>query len=274
MSKDLTVDALSPEQAAFASAYVDTGSAIEAYTVAYNPADSRVAGTLRKRAHQVLHTPKVANRIREINASAIAQAARLGPTDLVARLEDIIEADPNELVSRRLVACRNCHGKGFGYQWKSPMELLRAMDRHARSLNTPKPLPAPADDSGGYAFNPWADPNPECPHCDGVGVERIVAADTTRLSRQARALFQGIETRPDGTVRILLASKAEAAEALAKIHGMYVVKTESKSFNVNYNIAAPKTAQAPMSAADALGILSPDTPADAAPADASIVSEQ
>src|SRR5258708_38753251 len=76
MSKDLTVDALTPEQAAFASAYVDTGSAIDAYIVAYNPADSRVPATLRKRAHQVLHTLKVSNRIREINASAIAQAAR------------------------------------------------------------------------------------------------------------------------------------------------------------------------------------------------------
>jgi phage terminase small subunit len=226
--KDLTVDALSPEQAAFALHYVEHGDALAAYRHAYNAAPDRSPGALRVRAHAVLHTPKVANRVRELNASAIAQAARLGPTDLVARLEDIIEADPNELVSRRLVNCRHCHGKGFGFTWKSATELARAMDRYLKSLDTPKPLTMP-DASGGFGFDPWADPHPECPHCEGEGVERIVTADTTKLSRQARALFQGV----DANGRILMASKTEAADALARIHAMYVTRTESRSVSLH-----------------------------------------
>ena len=103
---------------------------------------------------------------------------------------------------------------------------------------------------------------------------------TAELSAGARALAAGVVLNDDGTVaRYLIEDRAKWAHMRNQMIGAYSpVKTESRAFNVNYNIAAPSTAQQPMSAEDALaklralGVLSPSVPT--VDPDPTIVSEQ
>lgn len=119
--------------------------------------------------------------------------------------------DPAELTKWAVGACRHCHGDGHDYQWRAH-EYLDALTR-AEALREPLP-----EIGGGFGYNATWAPQPECPNCDGKGIGRSDLTDTSRLSPQARAAFDGIEQTKDG-IKIKMADKHAAAAQFAKLTG-------------------------------------------------------
>ncbi|ENM1808059.1 TPA: hypothetical protein N3Y94_002626 [Klebsiella quasipneumoniae] len=107
--------------------------------------------------------------------------------DVIGQLTAIINADPNEISQYRRVNCRYCWGNDHKYQWRDIAEQLSA-ERKAQSDGA-----APPDTSGGIGFVDNADPNPECPRCNGEGVGEPFFADTRDLEGDARYLLQGVK---------------------------------------------------------------------------------
>jgi len=131
-------------------------------------------------------------------------------------------ANPDELIGLRVGCCRHCHGEGFGYQWKE-REYLAALDEAERLQRIdPKgaargdyPFPDPA---GGFGFRHAKPPNPDCPECEGEGVERVVARDTSKLSPGALALFGGVKKTRQG-LEIIIADRGKALENVTRMLG-------------------------------------------------------
>jgi len=91
------------------------------------------------------------------------------------------------------IGCRHCWGEDFKYQWKEH-EFEAAVERHEK---TPDKVPMP-DWAGGMGFTTNADPNPDCPHCDGKGHEEVRPTDFRDLSEAGRALYKGIKPTRNG----------------------------------------------------------------------------
>jgi phage terminase small subunit len=256
-----------PQHEAFVAEYMKNGGvACKAYAVAY-PDAARSPAALRSNSSRLLARADVSARVRALRrVMAEALNAELG--ELVLQAHEVGTATLHDVMPIETYGCRHCHGVGNAYQWRSPEELCIALDKHLASLATPKPLPRPSA-AGGFGYSSRAPVNPECEACRGVGVAVSRIVPTSELSAGARQLVAGVVLRDDGTVeRYLLEDRAKYLDQRNKLAGHYVVKTESKSFNVNYNVAAPTTAQPPMSAEDALaklraiGVLSPDATPD------------
>lgn len=75
---------LTDKQDAFALAYVETGNAAEAYRRAYDVAESARDGWLYVEACQLLDNPKVALRIKELQAQAQRLSIYIEPGDDLA----------------------------------------------------------------------------------------------------------------------------------------------------------------------------------------------
>jgi phage terminase small subunit len=271
---------LSTAELAFASEYAASGNATAAYRKVRGDEPGRSPLAVRVDAHRMARSPAVAARVAQLRRVA-AEALNTSVAELALQAHELATASMHDLQPVELYGCRHCHGIDGRYQWRDANELCAALEAHLKSIGAPKPLPLP-DGRGGYGYSTRSPVNPECETCRGHGVPIPRIVPTAELSAGARALYAGVQLRDDGTVeRVLIEDRTKWADMRNKLIGAYVIKTESKSFNVNYNLNAPATPQAPLSAEDALarlraiGALAPDTPADAsAPADASIVSEQ
>lgn len=240
---DLTV-----KQDAFARHYVEFGSVADAYRSAYDVAPTTTSQTARTNGHRVLNHPKVQARVRALRAE-LAATSLMSTNELIADLESMATADVNELMCVTVVGCRWCWGEGHGYQWRNEAELQAAVEHHIASLATPKPEPMP-DARGLFGYRPDRDPNPECPRCDGVGVNVVRLTNTADVSPGARKLYRGVELYPDGTVKkILLNDPLAARMELHRVRGMHV----DRSINLNANVTVPPLAS--MSQADVLDFL-------------------
>lgn len=129
----------------------------------------------------------------------------------------ISEADPNEITRVIRGCCQHCWGEGFAFQWKQS-EFDREMRAALASMTTKAPRSLP-DARGGFGFRMKREPNPECPECEGEGVERTFLADTTKLSEAGKQLFAGVKETKNG-IEIKLHSKPEAMAAIADYLGM------------------------------------------------------
>ena len=172
---------LTPKQAKFAALYSEYGNAARAYRQAFDCAPETSPVTVRRMAYELVHTPKVATRIRALQAVA-AEATVVSVRSRMVRLQLIVDADPSELVSIAGSACRHCHGEGHAYQWRDEAELATAVDRFMRSLDASKQLQAP-ETAGGFGFRGNREPNVNCPHCDGEGVARTVVSSVETRRR-------------------------------------------------------------------------------------------
>lgn len=225
---------LTPKQEAFCLAFVDCGSAVDAYESAYAAGGSSRA-TARVNAYRVLRNPKVAARLRELQDAAASRSLR-STAALIAELEEMVGIDPNELVRLDVGSCRHCWGEGGGYQWRDSAELAAAQAAYEAARETSKPVPAP-DPSGGLGYQPAREPNPECGHCAGSGVPRAVFSSTADVSPGARRLLKGLELFPDGSVkRLLLHDQTALRIELHRLRGLHV----ERSVNVNVNADLPK----------------------------------
>jgi hypothetical protein len=245
---------LTDQQESYATHYSTFGDPAAAYRHAYNVTTTRRA-SIQQQAYRVLHNPKVAARITTLRNQSAADALA-SRESLIADLEAMVNVDTNELMQLRVVPCSGC--------WP---------DAHAWALAAAAALDA------GHEAPPKDEPNPTCASCAGAGRNVGHLTNTADLSLPARRLFKGLEFFPDGGVkRVLMHDAAQLRIELHKLKGMHVERHESKSFNVNYNLNAPTSPQAPMTAEDAIaklrtiGVLAID--AAPVPDDATVVSEQ
>lgn len=216
------VSTLTPNQSAFVAFYVDSRNGTESYRRAYNPTRSSDT-TIAKAAFELLRVPHVASAVQagiEEQRQAAIAGLQYTVKDALVRLIETASADPNELIGLRVGCCRFCHGDGHRYQWRE-REYLEACSTVEARNGSPKrtgeeePLPDPA---GGFGYDHTLPPHDECPECRGEGVERIVARDTTKLSRGARMLYRGVKQTRNG-IEVVLADQDKALQDAIRILG-------------------------------------------------------
>lgn len=197
---------LSDQQMIFARHVVDGKTRIEAYRLAGYEGTGNAAYVT---ASQLLRNPKVSRYVHHLrNQRQRRYAAELD--DVIGQLTAIINADPNEISQYRRVNCRYCWGVKNKYQWRDITEQLAAERKaEADGVNPP-------DTSGGIGFIDNADPNPECPRCNGEGVGEPFFADTRDLEGDARYLLHGVRLGKFG-IEILSADKDSARKELARL---------------------------------------------------------
>lgn len=213
---------LTANQNAFVALYVKDRNASEAYRKAYNCVRAS-PNTVAKAAYDLMQIPHVRGAV-EAGLAEERRAALEGieftVKDALVALLEVASADPNELIGLRVGCCRYCHGDGHRYQWREREYLEAVADverRQARLKEGDDAIPLP-DPAGGFDYDHTRPPHDECPECRGEGVERIVARDTTKLSRGARMLYRGVKRTNNG-IEILLADQGKALENAIRIIG-------------------------------------------------------
>ncbi|HAS0833479.1 terminase small subunit [Enterobacter kobei] len=197
---------LSDQQMIFAQHVVEGKTRVEAYRLAGYKCDGENAYFA---ASQVYRNIKVRRYIYAMRKERQTRySAELD--DVIAQLNAIINADPNEISQYRRVNCRYCWGFGHQYQWRDAVEFEEA-EEEAKA----KEKPAPRDD-GGYGYNQTLDPNPDCPRCNGEGRGEAVFADTRDIEGDAIHLLHGVKLGKFG-IEILTADKDSARKELARL---------------------------------------------------------
>lgn len=197
---------LSEQQMIFAQHVVDGKTRVDAYRLAGYKCDGENAYFAASQIYRNIQVRRYIHAIR--NERQKRYAAELD--DVIGQLTAIINADPNEISQYRRVNCRYCWGSDHKYQWRDIAEQLSA-ERKAESDGA-----APPDTSGGIGFVDNANPNPECPRCNGEGVGEPFFADTRDLEGDARYLLQGVKLGKFG-IEILTADKDSARKELARL---------------------------------------------------------
>lgn len=88
--------ALTPKQEAFCLAYLKTGNASEAYRLSYDCKNSKPA-TINRTAKEMIDSPKIAARLRELNESAVSEAV-MTRQEALERLSGYARTDLADLV--------------------------------------------------------------------------------------------------------------------------------------------------------------------------------
>ncbi len=200
------------------------------YVVDFNGAQAAIrAGyserTARAIASELLTKPDIQARVKTLREASFARLDA-SADDVLRMWWETATADPNELTQHRTGACRYCWGQGHAYHWKTPREYDEVKDDEAEAEagNAAKQTVTAAakrtvTDEGGYGFKRNAAPNADCPECAGEGATYIVFADTTKLSPQARLLFNGVKQTKSGT-EIIVADRQKALEHVARRLGL------------------------------------------------------
>lgn len=197
---------LSDQQMIFAQHVVDGKTRVDAYRLAGYKCEGENAYFAASQIYRNIQVRRYIHAVR--NERQKRYAAELD--DVIGQLTAIINADPNDISQYRRVNCRYCWGSDHKYQWRDIAEQLSA-ERKAESDGA-----APPDTSGGIGFVDNADPNPECPRCNGEGVGEPFFADTRDLEGDARYLLQGVKLGKFG-IEILTADKDSARKELARL---------------------------------------------------------
>lgn len=137
---------------------------------------------------------------------------------VLKQLEGIVFGDVNEVVQYRRMACRFCYGKNNRYQW-TDVEYERACEAATLALR-----PAPFN-PGGAGFNRKAEPNPDCPECQGEGHGEVHGMDSRKLSETGKMLYAGAKSGRDG-LEVKVVDVAKHREMLMRHLGMFKDKVE------------------------------------------------
>lgn len=177
---------LVPAEEAFVREYALSGDPAHSYRVAF-PGTTAMA---RQAARDLLRRPRIQVRLREHQEAIANLPATKSAARMIHELEELVEADVNELIRVVIHPCLGCWPYG-----------------------TPQPSP-----------------NPTCPACLGLGLRRVWLNDTESLSPGARRLYKGVECHEDGSVKkLLLHDQLAARQELHRIKGMHVDRSLSIS---------------------------------------------
>lgn len=214
--------ALTAQQEAFAQYYAVHRNGSDAYRHAYNVKPETTDKTIATEGSALLNTPEISRRVLELIMEATAQLpATRDLAGAAAAWWEIATASPDELIGLRVGACRHCWGDDHGFQWKQH-EYLKAMDDWERLTRSDPTAPVP-DIGGGFGYRKTAPPNADCPVCEGEGLERVVARDTSKLSPGAKRLYGGVKQTRNG-VEVIIADRMKALENATRMLGGFTDK--------------------------------------------------
>jgi phage terminase small subunit len=201
---------LNARQSAFVTEYMIDFNATRAAIAAGYTASS--AGST---ASEMLTFANVAAEVEKRKAQRAA-AANLRVEDVVNSINQVLRADPRELVEYRRGACRYCYGIANQYHFTA-QEWRAAYVRH---LGTKEGKAGkPFDGQGGDGYTPKRDASSDCPECFGDGAPYSFFKDSRTLSADAAALYMGVKETAHG-VQILTRSKDAAIDQAARYLGM------------------------------------------------------
>lgn len=240
--------ALSARQEIFARHFALVGEIAPAYQAAF-PEENATHRQAYDRGWNMLQSQGVKARARALREEAaldILTATRI----LAAHFVDVLQA-PRDIVQHRRGACRYCYGEGHRYQWKESEYLARLdeVEHHNKTKSRGAAELMLPDPAGGFGYDEAQPPHPDCPNCKGRGVGFTYVKDTTALSPEEEAAFEGIEVSAQG-LKAKYASKSEAAAALMKLYGLGAENVRVLFKDVDAGGAPPSLPQDPMKAAD------------------------
>jgi hypothetical protein len=196
---------LSDQQALFVYWYVKTKNRVEAYRKAGYKCEGNTAYAAASRMYRNV---KVSKAIRELS-NRFRERYTADLDEIVDQLVAITRADPNALTQYRRVNCRHCWGENNLYQWRDIQEYDRAA---AKAMKDGRSEP----EYGGLGFVTNADPNPDCPRCNGEGEGELLMGDTRDLDANEHAYFLGVKQTKNG-IEAVTESKQAARAMLVKI---------------------------------------------------------
>lgn len=206
---DLALDpdefGLTEKEALFAWGCVKTNSRIGGYRFAGYSDNKKTAYV---EASRLYRKPNIARAIRELK-SRIRKRYTADLNEIVDQLVAITRADPNALTQYRRVNCRHCWGENHQYQWRDIQEYDRAAEK---AMKDGKPEP----EYGGLGFVTNADPNPDCPRCNGEGEGELLIGDTRDLDANEHAYFLGVKQTKNG-IEVLTEDKKSARQMLIQL---------------------------------------------------------
>lgn len=171
--------------------------------------------TAHVQANRLLKNAYVKAFIQE-KLDAVSEATQITAEAVLQRWWELANADVNDLVQYRHHACRYCHGEGHRFQWIDEDEYWAAV---AESAKIDPPVQPPSDE-GGYGFKRLVDPHPDCPKCEGEGVQEVFVADTRKLPSNVKALYDGVKQTQHG-LEVKVRDRDRALENVAKFLGMF-----------------------------------------------------
>lgn len=207
---------LTIEEELFALRVVELRNASAAYRAVYD-CKGLAPSVVWDRARNLTGRADVAARIGEHRAVIEAQAVAK-VLDLLRDWDDIATADPNELVAVRRYNCRHCHGEGHAYRYRDEAEMAAAYAACDQDGRLPDGS-QPPDCLGGFGWRRTDPPHPDCPRCEGQGLECVEVQDTTLLSPKAAKLYAGAKVDKNGRIEVLMHSQAEARVNIARVLG-------------------------------------------------------
>lgn len=200
-----------PRHEKFARVYAYGQPITEAYNLAFGRTEGNSQKAAANKACELMKRPEIAARVIEIRES-LASKAQYTQDHLFKDALAMMTFDKRELMDIRHGACRYCYGDGHQYHWKE-REFIQAVEKAERAG---EPLP---DIAGGFGFKRLAEPNPDCPECEGAGVVVERFADSRTYSPTAAMAFEGFEPTANG-IKLKTIDRAPFANIVSKMLGV------------------------------------------------------
>jgi phage terminase small subunit len=176
--------------------------------------------------------------------------------DLMRMWSQAACADHNEFIEHRRVCCRYCYSPNGDYQETRAERRVREKDYYERLsmslMNSPAKKivakPGPFDELAGVLYDRRKPINLECTECFGEGIEHVMVKDTRKLSKGAKAAFQGVKVTKDG-IEIKTMGREGMTDKLARAWGLYkddgpvddgMTEDERPALQAAYQIEGPK----------------------------------
>lgn len=159
------------------------------------------------------HKPEVLAEIARRDAKFAADNAYT-IARLKAQYESLARADPRKLATSRQIPCRHCHGVGHKHQYRIN-EWDQALTDHKKAMARAKTPKVKLDPLGGIGYTKKLPPHPDCPVCDGEGINEPYIPDLAQLDPDTAQLYGGIKHTSRG-LEIIVIDKAQAMMQLGK----------------------------------------------------------
>lgn len=210
-------------QLAFVRAYISgfPRNAKRAYQVCRPEIGERTAFL---RAAEMMALPAIQAEI-ERRTEMLREKLMMDQSDVLKDIYTLATADPRELVTVVVGACRYCHGVDHMYH-RTLQEYREAVKKYKNSRDGGNdPLLLNFDAEGGIGYNVNADPHPDCPECNGNGLTFEKITPSHLLSPSAAKLCAGVK-RTSAGLEIRTRDQDKALAMAASATGLVKSKTE------------------------------------------------
>ncbi len=183
--------------------------------------------TERQNAHRVFTSEYVQDRITEAREENL-RSLDVKVTDVFDRFKAIAFGDAAAITKYITGACRYCHGIDHRYQWRTQREFADAMEAYMGKGETYHANHTAPDCEGGFGYMHKTPPHPDCPECEGEGVDRVRFKPTQLMTEDERKLFAGVKVTQHG-IEFKLNDQMAALKELAEHLQFYKERDETNA---------------------------------------------